>query len=388
MTRSRFSELHTAAVRARKLAIRFGSVPLDALPKVTLTESTWLGQHKPGLLPYTKLFNQSGWKTLFPNAKAPSGMTTSRITPSRIPLVREIWVGSRSLAAVGETEAADGHQRSQTEQEDAAELTDMQTMTYGNAEYAEKVAFGLACERYLRALAIATVAHTWRVNLRFCKTLWNHAYQQAVFECAHTCVIEDPESSEVRLVRPGDIIQTAWGSNEDLDAMYLEEPASERSESDGIEREFTRNQIRANSYMEEQFFNGRESAEEPAYVAHIDQLRESELFPEQDEFRLRQQASRKCDEYFDQHPDSPLEPLKVYDFAFNKLRSIESEWVNAKDFWAQMETNARSHKAPHLLRRAPPKPIDRRVLKVISHRNKTWDVRQDAPSRGHSAAAV
>ena len=239
MKRSRFAELHTAALRAYKLAIRFGSVPFDALPKVTLDESTWLGQHKPGLLPYTKLFDHTGWKTVFPNARIKGGLTTSRITPARLPLVREIWVGSRSLAAVGESEAADGHQRSQTEQEDAAELTDMQTMTYGNAEYAEKVAFDIACERYLKALAIACITHNWRVNLSFCKTLWKRAYQDAIYECAHTCVIEDPESSEVRLVRPGDIIQTAWGSNEDLDAMYLEEPASDRSESDGIEREFT-----------------------------------------------------------------------------------------------------------------------------------------------------
>lgn len=386
MTRSRFAILIEAATFLRKLALKYAAVPMKGLPIVTLEESAWLSKHKPGLLPFTKLAccEVTGWKSIFVNTRDEKGLLHGHLTSAKRPIIREIWVGARSPAAIGESESSEGHQHSQTEQEDVAEVTDLMTMLYGDPKFAEELIFQQACDTYLKALTLALLTCAWRVNLSFCKHLWKKALMQAQYDNAHTAVIEDPESSKPRLIRVGDIIQTAWGSNENLDAMYLEEPANERSESDSIEREIARDQIRANTYHEQCYLTGGRNPNLLPPVMHIKQLRESEMFPEQDNFRLRQQAGRMVDEFAKNNPDDirlhtdsngRSGTLALYDLAFSKLKNDDLEWVNAQDFWEQIDRNTRSRKAPHLLRTAKPKPTD-------------WDAIRGAHSHGTRAVAV
>lgn len=269
MNPNRLSYLRDQVMRCHRTLSRYGSIKNTVLPRVTLAESQWLAENKPTWLPYTRIFTSTDaqfWKN-----------DMDRASPSQRPVIREIWVGQRSLATVGEDDAPEGHQRSQSEQEDIAELTDLQTMLYAGHEDVRRSAiwrYSFTLYRKVRR------AHPEFTTARR-KKLWKLALQEAEQEFASTAVIEDSETGEPRFVRPGDVIQIAWGSNEDLDALYMEEPASDRSEHDSMLRDLDRDQIRPNSYRENEFLENRQGD----YVLHRDALVDDEIitgdeFPE------------------------------------------------------------------------------------------------------------
>ncbi len=298
---------------------RYGSLPLRSyrgrdgirrpspIVRVSLAESHWLAQHKPSWLPYTKVWTPTTlWK-----------QDMDRASSSQHPVIREIWVGQRSLASVGQDELPEGHQRSQAEAEDIAELTDLQTMLYEGHEDIRRAAIFKRAFYLYRNVRRKHPEFTWPRR----KKLWKLAVDEANTEFASTAIIEDPESGEPRFVRPGDVIQIAWGSNEDLDALYMEEAASDRSEHDSLLRDLDRDQIRPSSYRECAFL------EDPDYALPRQALIDDEIIQE-DEFP-------------------------------------EVEWFDRKDYFAALERNTRQRErvATKNARRAAPPAMDWKVIR-------------------------
>lgn len=290
MTSERYNELRSLCLRAKRAMDRNGGIatrpdpdrPLQAvLPTVTFAEDQWLRKHHPSMLPYTQLHQYPGrWK---PSPNAP--------IRARHPIVREIWLGARSLSSIGQDELPEGLSASQAEQEDIAELTDLQTLLYQNPMFEALKAllvFRLARTWYRNIVRRHRSYFTWRRKLK----LWRMAVSHAQYHFAHAVIIEDEQTGALRFLQPGDVIQMAWGSNEDLDTLYMEEPASERSEDDSRRREILRDQIRANTYTEAKLL------EDPTETVNRDNCRTSDgepLFPES--MGLPEWLSRK--EYFD-----------------------------------------------------------------------------------------
>jgi hypothetical protein len=299
------------------------AIPMADLPSVSLEEAKWLDTHQPKALAFTKGPFQSSqyWK---PNPLVPSS--------ARHPVVREIWIGQRSLQCLSSKEDA--------ELEDIAEATDLQTLLHPGHENVRRSAIWRHC--YVRYRDVIR-KFPWAKDRM---AIWKAIAQEAHLLFGNTVVIEDPESGEPRFLRPGDVIEVVWGSNEDLDALYMEEPADERSFHDSLERELQRDRVNPASYQEQSF------RDDPDRVIHIDALRQSETIEERDEFRLRQQASRMTDRHFERFPNSEYPALAVYDAAYNHLVNSEHQWLDRKDFFAQIETNLRTR--PKVRRAAPP----------------------------------
>lgn len=319
ITPTRLAQIRDGVMSAHRQMQRYGSLPLRSyrgrdginrpspIVRVTLAESDWLARHKPTWLPYTKVLTPTVlWK-----------QDMDRPSSSQLPVIREIWVGQRSLACIGEDDVPEGHSRSQSEQEEIAELTDLQTMLYEGHESLRRSAIFKRAFYLYRSVRRKHPEFT-RARRR---KLWKLAVDEANTEFAYAAVIEDPETGEPRFIRPGDIVQIAWGSNEDLDALYMEEPASDRSEQDSLLRDLDRDQIRPNSYREAAFL------EDPEYVLHRDVLVEDEIIAE-DEFP-------------------------------------ETEWFTRSDYFAALERNTRQRErvAQKNARRAAPPPMDWKAIR-------------------------
>lgn len=299
---------------------RYGSLPLRSyrgrdglhrsspIVRVSLAESDWLAKNKPSWLPYTKICTPTVlWKS-----------DMDRPSSAQYPVIREIWVGQRSLACVGEDDVPEGHSNSAKEQEEIAELTDLQTMLYEGHESLRRSAIFKRALYLYRNVRRKHPEFTWPRR----KKLWKLAVDEANTEFASAAIIEDPETGEPRFIRPGDIVQVVWGSNEDLDALYMEEAASDRSEHDSLLRDLNRDQIRPNSYREAAFL------EDPDYVLHRDVLTDDEIIAE-DEFP-------------------------------------EVEWFTRSDYFAALERNTRQRErvATKNARKAPPAPVDWKAVRA------------------------
>lgn len=149
-------------------ALTSRAINTSQLPAITLAEHHWLI--------HNGWANVARWTRA--SADVEEWMDTDEFVESRTPTIRYIWVGKRSLKAHGDTsDEGEGLTASQEEQEDSAELCDIETL--------------IDREQF-----------------------------------------RDPVTDEIRPIQMGDTLEIVHGSNEDLDALYLEEGDDPRCQND------------------------------------------------------------------------------------------------------------------------------------------------------------
>ena len=307
MTPKRYAIIRQIALSAMHTMKRYGSVQMQKLAKCTLDEVQWLQANRPTILPFTRIFDYEAT-----DYKEDS----SRPVRAKRPTVREIWVGARSLASIHEDgDASEGMARNQAEDEDTAELTDLQTLLYHDAK---------------TGLPLIT-----------------------------------DEDGVTRPIRPGDIIQIAWGSNEDLDALFMEEASDPRSESDQLWRELTRDQIRVNNYQETEFLN------DPTRSVPREALEET--LTRKDDIRLWDEAHKIVEDHLALHTEETRTYRELADFMFLKLRDEQAniqfgekglekgQFLRRKDYFDAVETNLRT--LNNVPKKSPPKAVPAEVFK-------------------------
>lgn len=376
MTDSRYATVYHQALAAMNLLDRYGSTRMNNLAKVTVTEAGWLQANNPHILPYTRIFDyeDDDYKE-----------DCHRPQRSKRPIIREIWVGQRSLSSLGEeSDLPEGMSASTMEQEDSAELSELQTMLYNDEK-----GFNL----WLLKKSKQTAAQRGCTMAQIRQRLPKNKYGVPVY-----AMFTDPETGEYRPIMNGDCIQIAWGSNErfkdtirsavpDLDALFMEEPSDPRSESDPLMRELTRDQVRANNSMEEEFLteppmtfwgrrDGTLSRNSPplgrrqnGYSLPAENLPEG-IGSKLDDLQRWRVAHAMVERYLES-PDCKhtLDDYReLADAAFDGLKSrerrikfndegklVEGQFVNRKDYWDEVEHNLRGLEKP--IRRAAPKAM-------------------------------
>ena len=284
--------------------LRAKPVHSSRLPIVSPAEHQFLTTNCPKVARYTRTAGATGW------------VDTDPMQFSRPAHVREIWVGARSLGCLASESDVDGFSQSQIEQEDAAELTDLQTTLY-----ADTLGFNAWVRQQLKNVPKKYRLKTWR-------------FLQKAYP--HHVMITDPDTGEYRPIRNGDIITVAHGSNEDLDALYMEEPADERSEADASVREITRYQIRANTDLESKFL------EDPDYAVPRRYLPE-DYQPMIDDLAVRRAAQEVACQYVEEHPEQGGNILSITDLAEKQIRdAMENDPITRSDFFALLERNLRA----------------------------------------------
>lgn len=274
------------------------------LPIVSPTEHRFLVHNCPNVARFTRTAGSDGW------------VDTEPMQYSRPAHVREIWVGARSLGCLASESDIEGLSHSQLEQEDAAELTDLQTILY-----ADTAGFRQWVRNQLKS-----VPKRWRL------AYWHKLNAQY----PHHVMITDPDTGEYRPIRNGDIISIAHGSNEDLDAIFLEEPADDRSEADASIRELTRDQIRANNELENKFLEDPDYEVPPRYLPE-------DYRPVVDDLAVRRAAQDVACQHVEEHPEQEINILSLTDLAETQIRkAMEEDPITRSDFFAMLERNLRA----------------------------------------------
>jgi hypothetical protein len=241
------------------------------------------------------------------------------------------------MASVGETdETSEGLTISQAQQEDAAELTELQTVLYQDQGKYQEFLKGLVESRVASAYELSGRSLTPE-QLNKARDI---ATVQILQETANLGFIDDPETGEYRPIRNGDLIQIAWGSNEDLDALYLEESPDPRSEEGSLYRELLRDQVRANSDFEQDLLNDPSIS----IPSSDDEYADNDL-------HLRRVAYYKAERISERRPDVPAadireEALRRTRGNHSKLTTVEGEivagrFLKAKDIWDENEFQIR-----------------------------------------------
>jgi hypothetical protein len=246
MNKQRYLQIASLATQAAQRLNRYGSIRRSLLPEVTLTEHHWLIAKAEHVAGYTRC----------PGAPDDWIESTDLPASAKRPVIREIWVGSRSMSSVGQDDTPEGFACAQDQQEQAAELTELQTVLYQDP---------IRYEEWVKEEVERIVARAYELSVALDRRLAPAQLNEARIvaeaqvrqDSANMGFIEDPETGEYRPIRNGDIIQIAWGSNENLDNLYLEEASDPRSEEGSLYRELLRDQIRANSDFEQDLLNDR-----------------------------------------------------------------------------------------------------------------------------------
>lgn len=413
MTTQRFNAIYSAALTAQRSLKSRGWIRRNELPRVSVFEHKWLCDRHPKVAKLTRSFDyadneyvEDTGNYLLPEAAAKRlehrhlFATTRNITPAKRPTIREIWVGARSLGCVGEEELPEGHQRSQAEQEDAAELTDLMTLTYDDPfgferwmqdeitrrlEAAKRPAKNIVYRKAMRKLILREVPTD----------------RQGQPTCA---MLVDDESGEYRPVRIGDTLTKAHGSNEDLDALYLEEPADDRAEEDSRVREMLRDRINPNSEFETSLLDGLPGdhgtsdarALMTTFVPKHEPLRLASRGYEDndpgadehfhDELYLRRVANYVTEQLIARKPKLESMFAELRDHAFKRIRNAHAKlvtktvdngdrmttvvtagrWLTPKDLWDETESRLRTlerHRANQRHKIAP-KAVDWDALRT------------------------
>ena len=258
MTTQRFAQLRQAALVASKQMKRKGYVRRNALPRVTLQEHKYLCEHTPNIARFTRTFEH-------PASEFVSDV--NRPGPARLPVVREFWVGARSQAQGGLGDTGDddfgddlpaGFKKSQSEQEDAAETTELMTLTYSDPTAYNawiQVQVSLRYDQIVRKKP-RLKKHGIRLRQLVEQQLrLEHSTFRDGQLTENMCMFEDPMTGEYRPIQPGDMITTVRGSNDDLDALFLEEADDPREQcdfsADGTDHRYS-DRYRANTEAEQE----------------------------------------------------------------------------------------------------------------------------------------
>lgn len=271
-----------------------GFVQRNRLPLVTVNEHDWLTKNHRSMAAFTRTFTYRQNEYI---------EDTSVMAPSRPPKVTEIWVGARSMGCIAgesaETET-EGLSASQLDQEDSAELTDLQTLLYHDPATGQPL-------------------------------------------------IEDPDTGEYRPVRNGDCITIVRGSNDDLDALFLDEPEDPRQQNDssacGSDHRWS-DRFRANTDLEQSFLNDRR------YVLPNSALSE-EMRWQPDDFAIRRAAQSLAEKIITRRPEWSDRLLALTDEAEERIRSMADDlafedgtmvrgyFVSKDEFFGTIEENVR-----------------------------------------------
>jgi hypothetical protein len=354
------------------------SIKRNLLPKVTFDEHKALCAKYPAIAALTRSFDYAETEYVEPNllGRVTIGnrtLLTGHLSPARRPIVREIWVGARSLACTGEDELPEGHQRSQIEHEDSAELTDLVTMLYDDPK-----GFDEWLEREITRRITENRGSKWVKN-----RIMRMAYRKYVLDdCPRhvktgevvKCMITDDETGELRPIRYGDTITTAHGSNEDLDALYLDEVPDPRSEDDSTLRELLRDRVNANSDFEQDMLNDPGMA----LASKDDEFADNDVY-------LRRVANHLASRLIDRRPTLQDKFLELRELAYLKVQRMHSalkvgtegkliagQWNRPKDHWDEQESRMRTLQA-RLAKR-----FTRRVR--IGSEDMTFHVTKQAPA--------
>lgn len=351
MTSQRFAQLRQAALVASKQMKRKGYVRRNALPRVTLQEHKYLCEHTPNIARFTRTFEH-------PASEFVSDV--NRPGPARLPVVREFWVGARSQAQGGLGDTGDddfgddlpaGFKKSQSEQEDAAETTELMTLTYSDPVAYNAWIQVQVSERYDQIVRKKPRLKKHGIRLRQLveqQLRLEHSTFRDGQLTESMCMFEDPVSGEYRPIQPGDMITTVRGSNDDLDALFLEEADDPREQNDfsadGADHRYS-DRYRANTEMEEEFFQNK------------DHRIPNSALPEglrwqPDEFQIRRGAQLSADRIIASRPELESLRLQLTDEAEDRIRRQVADlkfgeagelshgyFVSRDEFFASLEQN-------------------------------------------------
>lgn len=210
ITTDRFNAIFTQALSAKRSLDKRGYLLRNLLPLVSVFEHDELCKNPSTIA-------MAGYTRITDYAHNQYIESTDRMSPSRLPKVMEIWFKAQPLSTIGEdTDESHGITKSEEEQDTAAQLTELHTLLYHDAST------GLP-------------------------------------------LIEDQETGLLRPIiawradgKAGDCITVVRGSNDNLDALFLEEGDDPRKQNDitaGADDHKYSDRFRANNYLEEEFLD-------------------------------------------------------------------------------------------------------------------------------------
>jgi len=371
MNTQRFNEVFAKALSASRSLKKRGFIRRNELPRITPHEHKWLCEQHPKMARFTRCFeyDDSEYVEDTGNYQVPGTekrrnaelfVFTRNMTQARTPVIREVWVGARSMGCVGEDDLPEGFQSSQIEQEDQAELTDLTTLTYD-----DPIGFDRWLDAEVSRRILAARGKRWVNNViirRIFTKVITHDLPKTHDGSLAKCMINDDETGEYRPLRVGDVITVAHGSNEDLDALYMEEPADDRSEQDSMIRELLRDRVNPNSDFEQDMLN------DPQMVmpSQADELFDNDLY-------LRRVADYMAEQLVERKPSlKPLflelreEAFKRIKRAHGALRSdnegkvISGRFITPKDHWDDVEQRIRTleRHVAHQRHKVRPAPVN------------------------------
>lgn len=348
MTTPRLLQIRTAALAAQRQMKKKGWVRRNNLPRITLEEDKWLGEHKPNIKRFTRLFEYQ-YNEFVQDVDRPS--------EARRPMIREFWVGARSQSlasgafdteveeATGEDLPA-GFRKSQGDQEESAEMTELMTLTYDDPEGFEQWLKVEQAHRYQELTTLKPRLRKHRVKLL-------KIIEQVIRKEHPLPLMIEDEWGHRRPICPGDVITVARGSNDDLDALFLEEADDPREQNDftadGSDHRYS-DRFRANTEMEESFLHDR------TRVVPNSALPEGTRY-NPDDLQLRRMAQERACDLVLRDPSLSNSILKLADEIEANLRRgvadvrFDHEGILVAGYFANRSEYFASVEAPFLKRR-------------------------------------
>lgn len=261
MTNQRLLEIRNSAITSSRYIKKYGYIRRNNLIRVSPTEHKWLCDNRPNMARFTRAFRYDHNDYV---------QDVDRATQARPTIIREVWIGSRSSAlldSAAETEEAmgddlpAGFKKSQEQQEDTAEVTEIVSMLYENRPAFEAWVEKAKILRFNELVTQKPRLKKHRALLMKCieKVLMAELPQNKYGEIQYV-MVEDEDTGELRPIRPGDVLSVPRGSNDDLDSLFLEEADDPREQNDfsadGSDHRYS-DRYRANTDMEEEFLHDR-----------------------------------------------------------------------------------------------------------------------------------
>jgi hypothetical protein len=355
ITTQRFQQIFTLALQAKRSLDKWGSTKRNNLPKITVLEHDELVKQHPRMAAFTRCF-EYGDKDYIED--------TNRMSSSRLPKITEIWVGARSLGCIpgesAETES-EGLSASQLDQENAAELTDLHTMLYHSPGQFNTWLEQAITDRVVE-LGKHPKNHIWRSVAR------RHILMSVPKDETGQPTMAMIETEDgPRPVRNGDMIQTVHGSNENLDALFLEEGDDPRMQNDhgaeGSDHKWS-GRFRANTELEERFLHNR------SYKLPNSATPEGVRW-QPNEFTIRRSAAKLVETIIERRPEWADNVLALTDEAERRITAMakdlafdnegqmtQGHFISRDEFFGTIEANAREYDAAIKNPKAAPSAVD------------------------------
>lgn len=356
-------------------ALKAKAVNLSQLPVVTPMEQDWLIRNSPKIARWTRLSGQEGW------------MDTDPMVEAQKPTIREIWVGARSLRCLTaeDTEPqdlrswydkydeeneeneendsveafeyateADGLTISQMEQEDAAEMLDLASMLYEDRPAFERWAAKIRAEMRKNGFSHKDT----REWVEYCTP--KNKYGVPLY-----AMFEDTDTGEYRPIRNGDMLTTIRGSNDNLDALFMEEGDDPRVQNDvsaGSTDHRWSDRFRANRNFEQEMLNATRDYARGKWQ-HSYRLPNSNPILKgirwaPDELTLRRLAQATTERIITRKPELEDERQQLTDQAYDRLSAmtkdlrfdrdgamVQGYFLSKQEFFGTLEENEREYQA-------------------------------------------